>query len=171
MSINSIFKSFERQDQQNQMIARPQLIRLTDCDDCRHHRPMSRCPPCQMLTFLLIRRQLHHEQNWPFLIRDVCQLILKSLPAYTNPPKGAAWPLRDCGKHCRMKVYANRGPPPNAVCGFEFVIRELPNQMLYCNREAIAPNSKCGTWSCDRHARRQTILAGKAGSDNFLPNE
>lgn len=169
MSINSIFKSFHEQ-KLNLMIARPELIRLIDCDDCLHNRPINRCPPCQMLTFLIIRRQLHRD-GFPFLIRDVCQLILKRLPPYTNPPKGAAWRLRDCGKHYRPKIYPNRGPVPNAICGFELVTTELPNQILYCMCYAVVANSKCGTWACNRHSRRQTILAGKAGADNFLANE
>lgn len=152
------------------MIARPNLIRLTDCDDCRHRRPINRCPSCQMINFLIVRKQLNRE-GWPFLIRDVCILILARLPAYTPTPKGAAWRLRDCGKRSRMKAYPNRDPPSDSICGFEFIIKELPNQVLYCNQPATVVNGKYDTWTCNRHYRRQTILVGKTGADNFLANE
>lgn len=136
------------------------LIRLADCDDCRHRRPVNRCRTCQILTFILIQRKLRYQMKI-FLIRDVCTLIFLQLPAYVPPPKGATWRFRDCGKIARVPVHRQSNPPLRAICGLEFISCDFPNQVMYCT-EIATKMGRTGTWTCPRHSHRQTILIKRA---------
>ena len=141
---------------------------LSDCDDCRHHRPINRCRVCTMLTFLIVRKRLSqtHQSDtqsstgskYTFLLRDVCTVIFSKLPQYLSPPKGTAYRLRDCGKRCRIpnsEHWADDHGVP-AICGIEFKRAQCPNEILYCTAAAMYEGA-CGTRVCRMHQRRIDI--------------
>jgi hypothetical protein len=135
-------------------------IALSDCGDCRHQRPINRCPTCIMINFLLIRNHVATD-GWPFLIRDVCRIIMSKLPPYKIPPKETAYRLRDCGNNCRVRVYPNgSGTPNHAICGIEFKSAFSVDDVLYCTRSAVKAG-RCGAWTCSAHAQRDKIIIDK----------
>jgi hypothetical protein len=135
-------------------------IALTDCGDCRHQRPINRCPTCIMRNFLLIRNHLA-KQGYPFLVRDVCTIIMSKLPPYRVPPKGIAYRLRDCGRSCRVPFYPNRSAmSSDAICGMEDQSPFIDEYVLYCTQKAITPGA-CGTWTCIDHCKRHKIIIDK----------
>lgn len=131
------------------------ILSPIDDEDCRHRLPVNRCQRCQMAEFLLIRKQLSTECDFPFLLRDVCTVIFSLLPKYSPPPRDSAYRLRDCGYSRRPNSEENDGHL-QVRCGVEFISAAMPGQVLFCTRSAVK-NGVCGSWTCSAHSKRESV--------------
>lgn len=124
--------------------------------DCVHGLPTTQCRYCQMVTFLLVRQKLR-EDGLPFLLGDVCTIILSKLPHNTPPVKDGTWRLKDCGPRARISLKDQL--PFGAICGVEFrtpYVAGVFGRMLYCTSHAIKMGC-CGYWTCGKHMKRENI--------------